>query len=143
MRYPFLSISSKTVIIPVVFSLFFAINLSAQDESKEVKEEVKIAQSAFSINTISLESERVNKQLSSYKDILVPSGTIVEVDSILDIIYKEIILQKDSLLIELETISRRDLKIKQVTWQNNKSELKSFQKNLNDRIEEVNDISKK
>lgn len=141
MKSIFSFIPFKFLSITVVLLLFFSITLNAQEESKKENEEVKIEKIAFSINDISVESERINKQLSSYKDILVPSGTVVEVDSLLIIIYKEIQLDRDTLLLELDIISRRNLKIRQVKWKNYRSVLKELQKGLNDRIVEVSDIS--
>jgi len=141
MGLPFSFIFPKKITFLFIFLFIFTGNIIAQDESAEEKEEVKVEKTAFSINDISQQSERVSKQLSSYKDILVPSGTVAEVDSILTVIYDEIKLQKDSLMLEIDVISRRNLKIKKVKWLNYKSDLKGYQKDLNNRIIEVREIS--
>lgn len=140
MNRPYSTILTKFL---AVFFILISTNIIAQEESKKEKEKVKVEQSAFSINDISEESERVNQQLSAYKNILVPSGTVAEVDSLLTISYEEIKTHKDSLLLQIETISRRDLKIKKVKWQNYRSDLKSYQKKINTRIEEVGEVSNK
>ena len=122
------------------FLILFAFNLQAQEETNN-ENEIKVEKSAIAIDDISEESERVNQQLSGYKDILVPSGTVVEVDSLLAISFEKINARRDSLLLEIETISRRDLKIKKVKWQNYRSDLKGYQKRINSRIKEVGDVS--
>ncbi len=141
MYRPFLFIPTKY--ITFLFGLFFSFFIYSQEESKKEVEGIKVEKSAFAINDISKESERVNLQLTGYKDILIPSGTIAEVDSLLIIKYEEINIYRDSLLLEIETISRRDLKIRKVKWQNYKSDLKDYQKRINIRIEEVSELSDK
>lgn len=136
--YSFIS----TKFIAVLFFLF-SFSIYSQDESNDDTKKVTVEKSAFAINDISEESERVNQQLSAYKDILVPSGTVVEVDSLLAISYEEINVQRDSLLQEIKIISRRDLKIRKVKWQNYRSDLKGYQKRINSRIEEVSGVSDK
>ncbi|MFK5878856.1 MAG: hypothetical protein QM478_05095 [Flavobacteriaceae bacterium] len=142
MYRPFLSIPTKYFSTILFFLILFAFNLNAQEETKN-ENEVKVKKAAITINDISEESERVNQQLSGYKDILVPNGTVVEVDSLLAISYKEINIRRDSLLLEIGTISRRDLKIKKVKWQNYRSNLKGYQKRINSRIEEISEVSDK
>ncbi|MDC9723993.1 MAG: hypothetical protein PSN34_14640 [Urechidicola sp.] len=137
----YLSIPKKH--LAVFFVLFFSFSLYSQDESSDETKKESVEKSAFAINDISEESERVNQQLSGYKDVLIPSGTVTEVDSLLAIRFEEINIYKDSLLLELETVSRRDLKVKKVKWQNYRSDLKGYQIKINARIQEVSEVSDK
>lgn len=123
--------------------LFVSFSVFGQETTGEKEKESKPKTEIISIDKISEESENVNQRIHNYKTKLVPSATIRELDSILSNIKEEIALEKDSLLVEFEGISRRTLKNREVEWQKYRSDLKKYQSDLNDRTGEVNDINNK
>ena len=128
-------ISSYLVLIFSV-CIFASINSNAQDDETSVEVE-----NTISIDNISIESEKINQRIHNYRNILVPSGNVHDIDSLLTIATKNFNIKKDSLLIELGNISRRDLKGRKVEWGKYRSNLKEYQRELNDRISEVIEIN--
>lgn len=126
--------------IVILFCSFSFIGVS-QEKKPSTKEQEKKESLIISIDKISEESEHVNQRIHDYRSILVPSTTVKEMDSLLEIKQNEISLEKDSILQELDGISRRALKNRKVEWQKYRSVLKAYQGDLNDRTVEVNEIN--
>ena len=104
-----------TLISLVIF--FGSVRLIAQEPDVE-KTDSNIVDVGLSIEQISGETETLRQRLVSLKDVLKPSMQTTEVDSILDTSYIEINTKRDSLLTELEVISRRELRNREIQWKN-------------------------
>lgn len=127
--------------------LFFSISLllnyeaQAQNDNSQSIDSTKVDDTAISIANISGESERLGKRLMDIVKILKPSAEIHEVDSILNIVSVAIIVKKDSLLIQFDNMNRRELKVNQIEWNNNRSRVKKNIKILKSRTENLSDIN--
>ena len=120
------------------FILFFmSISISLAQEGKVVEQDSTIKENSLSINEISSETEFLRTRIKNLREVLKPNSKTMEVDSILDSAHVSILIEKDSLYNEIELLSRRELKIREVTWKDFKGKLKSVQIILNNRTEEV------
>ena len=95
----------------------------------------------LSIDQISNETEVLRSRINNLREILKPNNRTLEVDSIIDTIRVDITIAKDTLYKEIDNLSRRELKIRQVSWFDFKNKLKTVQESLNDRVQEVSDIN--
>jgi small-conductance mechanosensitive channel len=115
-------------------------SLFAQD-SEPTPTDSTDTRKALSIDEISSETETLRHRISSLEKVLKPSSQALEVDSILDTVYVEIIQHRDSLYVEMEGLTKRSLKIRSVRWMEYKSKLKSLQSVLNDRSVDITDVN--
>jgi small-conductance mechanosensitive channel len=120
--------------------LFGSIVLVAQEQELEKPDSISVAE-GLSIEQISGETETLRQRLSNLKEVLKPSMQTTEVDSILDTAYIEINTKRDSLLVELESISRRELRNREILWKNYRKQLKKLQETLNDRTSDITDVN--
>ncbi|MFT6322628.1 MAG: small-conductance mechanosensitive channel [Halieaceae bacterium] len=98
-------------------------------------------ENTLSINEISGETESLRSRIKNLREILTPNAQTLEIDSIIDTVYVNVRIEKDSLYEEIEILSRRELKIREVMWIDFKSKLKAIQETLNKRNQEVNNIN--
>lgn len=122
-----------------VLVLFGSLTLIAQEQ--QLESDSTTIDEGLSIEQISGETETLRQRLASLKEVLKPSMQTTEVDSILDTAYIGINLKKDSLLIELESVSRRELRNKEIQWKNYRKQLKRLQETLNDRTSDITDVN--
>lgn len=125
----------------LVFSFFIVLGAHAQEEQAEETEKEKVESKAISLDKIPDESEKIGKRIIDLREILSPNTKISEVDSILQSIYSEVNLKKDSLLDQLENYNRRDLSSLKVKWNNYYTILKGYQDVLKERTEDVSKIN--
>lgn len=100
-----------------------------------------IYENALSMDQISSETETLQGRIKDLREILKPSTRTLEIDSLIDSVRVKVMLERDTLYSEIETLSRRELKSKEVLWQGFKKDLKSTQSVLNSRNQEVTEIS--
>ena len=122
------------------FLILFSTLGFAQDVTP-TKADSALLEKVLSIDQISGETEILRTRISSLEKVLRPSTRTHEIDSILDTAYIEILVTKDSLYAQIDELSRRDLTAKKVTWKTYKSELKSLQTVLNDRTNDITEVS--
>jgi hypothetical protein len=125
----------------LVFGFFIVFGVQAQEEKSEDTEKEKVESKAISIDNISDESEKIGKRIIDLREILIPNANITEVDSILQNIYAEVNLKKDSLLAMLGNLNKRELVARKVEWNNYYSILKDYQSVLKGRTEDVSKIN--
>jgi len=113
---------------------------SAQDLEKPVLDSLD-NKKALSIDEISSETETLRNRISGLKKVLKPDNRALEVDSILDSTFVEIMINKDSLYAQMDQLTRRELKNRSVSWTNYKSNLKSLQTVLDDRSVDITDVN--
>ena len=138
-------VAIKTIVNSIflffILLLFFSFASLAQVKEPQAVDSTKIADISIKINDIPEETERLGQRIIKLKEILKPSTKISEVDSILTNISAEIIYKKDSLYIQLNEITRRELKVKKVIWINYRSRLKVYQDVLKGRTDDVSIIN--
>lgn len=127
--------AAKCLMLIFVISTSF-LNVVAQEESSEEIE------NTIEIDEISEETEKVTQRIFELKKILIPNPTISSVDTLLNNAYNEITIKRDNLYNDIKDETKRSLKAKKVTWSDYKKLLKSYQKILNDRDEELGNINK-
>lgn len=115
--------------------------LASAQENVSPSADSTLKNNSLSINEISSETEMLRTRIKDLKEVLKPNSKTLEVDSILDTTQVSIQIGRDSLFSEIESLSRRELKIREVEWTDFKSKLKSVQLVLNDRNEEVNSVN--
>jgi len=115
--------------------------LVAQEQEIEKQDSITQTDAGMSIEQISGETETLRQRLNSLKEVLKPSMQTVKVDSVLDTAYISINTKRDTLLKELEVISRRDLRNREVEWKNYRKQLKKLQEILNDRTLDITDVN--
>ena len=120
--------------------LVFSSSLFAQS-NENVGSDTTETVEVLSIDQISGETESLRTRLSGLKDVLKPSTKTLEVDSILDSVYFEVIAERDTLYQNTEIYSRRELSIKRVSWRNYKSKLKGLQKTLSGRSSDITRVN--
>ena len=125
----------------LVFSFFIVFGVQAQEEQAQDTEKEKVESKAISLDKIPDESEKIGKRIIDLREILSPNTKISEVDSILQNIYSEVNLKKDSLLDQLENYDRRELSSLKVKWNNYYTILKGYQDVLKERTENVSKIN--
>ena len=121
------------------FSIIYGVR-SQEEKPKDVDNE-QVESKAISIDNISDESEKIGRRILDLREILIPNTKISEVDSILQNIYEEVNLKKDSLLAQLGNLNKRELIARKVEWNNYYSILKDYQGVLKDRTEDVSKIN--
>ena len=136
-----MTISSKSILLSFIFSLFFILSGQTQSKNNEQKDSIQKVDKSISISNISSESEKLSQRILKLRKILKPSATISEVDSILKIVAVEIDNKKDSLVQELPKMTHRVLRVHKVEWNNYRTYLKKYQIILKDRSEEISNIS--
>ncbi|UTW67841.1 mechanosensitive ion channel [bacterium SCSIO 12643] len=127
--------------VVLLMVLCVPIFLVAQEQEIEKQDSITQTDEGMSIEQISGETETLRQRLNSLKEVLKPSMQTVKVDSVLDTAYVAINSKRDTLLEELEVISRRDLRNREVEWQNYRKQLKKLQGVLNDRTSDITDVN--
>lgn len=127
--------------VVLLMVLCVPIFLVAQEQEIEKQDSITQTDEGMSIEQISGETETLRQRLNSLKEVLKPSMQTVKVDSVLDTAYVAINFKRDTLLEELEVISRRDLRNREVEWQNYRKQLKKLQGVLNDRTSDITDVN--
>ena len=117
----------------LVFGFFIVYGVQAQEEKSQDTEKEKVESKAISIDNIPDQSEKIGRRIIDLREILIPNAKIHEVDSILQNIYAEVNLQKDSLLEQLGSLNKRELVARKVEWNNYYSKLKDYQSVLKER----------
>ena len=105
----------------------------------QVETEIETPQKGIEIisfSDISKESERINLRIFDFKNMLVPNAEVIKIDSILKSNKRNIIEAKDSIITEIGDVTKRELKILKVDWNGRRSDLKSYQTKLNDRLKD-------
>jgi hypothetical protein len=131
----------KIRILFLVLGLFIIFGAHAQEEKPQETPTEQTESKAISIDNISDETEKIGKRIVDLREILVPNTKISEVDSILQDIYAQVNLKKDSLLAQIENLSKRELNARKVEWNNYYSILKGYQDILKRRTEDVSKIN--
>jgi len=124
-----------------VLLFFLAININAQNETKEPIQEQEKTAEVISIDDISKETEKLGLRILNLRKILKPSAAVHDVDSLLNIVNKKIIAKKDSVFEQLNTSDVRNLETIKLEWRNYNSTLESYQNTLKERTENVSDIN--
>jgi len=114
--------------------------MQSQDKDTKVSDSTKVESKAFAIGDISGETEKLGQRITQLKKILKPSTKIEEVDSLLNSVSIEIEKSKDSLIPQLDKLTRRVLKVRRVEWDNYHSQLKGYQDILKSRTEDISKI---
>ncbi len=134
--------SLKNISLGFVFLILGMVNsLLLAQPSNESSSDTTLKENALTINEISSETEVLRTRLKSLREVLKPNAKTLEVDSILDTAQVSISIGRDSLFKEIDVLSRRELKIREVTWSDYKGKLKSVQLILNNRTQEVNGVN--
>lgn len=128
---------SRQLIYPFVFLLSFSL-LSQQKETK--KDSIPRSEKAIALGDISEESEKLGQRLLKLRSALDASARISEIDSIVEVKSPDILELVDSLLLQKEDITLRDLKVRKVEWTNYKSILNEYQGVVKKRSEEISKI---
>ncbi len=124
-----------------LINLFFVFGAQAQEKDTQLSDSTQVVSKAIAISDISDETEKVHQHINKLKKILKPSTQIQEVDSLINDTSIVIKSEKDSLDTLLDTMTSRELKVEKVEWNSYHSQLKSYQNVLNNRIEDITDIS--
>lgn len=127
----------RHLIYPFVFLLSFSL-FSQQKESKT--DSIPSSEQAISLGDISEESEKLGQRLLKLRSALDASTRISEIDSIVEVKGPDILELVDSLLLQKEDITLRDLKVRKVEWTNYKSTLSEYQGVVKKRSEEISKI---
>jgi len=131
----------KSTVLFFLFTTLLFFRAQAQGEDIQVTDSIQVVESAISIENISGESEKLSQRILKLREILKPSTEIQEVDSLINVVFINMINKKDSLLKEVDNLSRRDLKVNKIEWENYHSEIKIAQKILKNRTKEVVEIN--
>ncbi len=131
----------KSTFLFLLFTVLLFFRAQGQSKDNQVTDSTQVIENAISIENISGESEKLSQRIIKLKEILKPSTEIKEVDSLLNIVLIETISKKDSLLKNINVLNRRDLKISKIEWENYYSEIKTAQKTLKNRTEQVSEIN--
>jgi len=124
-----------------LFFFFLSLGINAQEEGEKVTDSTQTVVKIISIEDVPNETEKISHRIITLRDILKPSASIKEVDSLLDRTEFEINKKKDSLLLHINTLNDRQLKSKKVAWTNYKSVLKDYHEILKNRIEDISIIT--
>jgi len=141
MKSPLFKRYYQNKILFFILSFFIVYGVHSQDEKPKDADKEQTESKAISIDNISDESEKIGKRIIDLREILIPNAKINEVDSILQKIYAEVKLKKDSLLEQLDNLNKRELAVRKVEWNNYYSKLKGYQSVLKDRTEDVSKIN--
>ncbi len=133
--------SFKSTFLLFTFTILSILVSQAQENNPQTSDSTQVIDITIKINDIPEETERLGQRIIKLKEILKPSSNISEVDSLLVIAATEINRKKDSLYIELNEITRRDLKIKKVAWLSYRTRLKEYNEVLKTRTEDISEIN--
>ena len=125
----------------LLFTILLTFGSQAQNTNSQTTDSIQIVDNAISISNISEESEKLSQRIKKLRKVLKPSAEIKEVDSLLNFVSVKVNSKKDTLLIQLDKMTHRDLKVNKVEWNKYRSDIKSIQKILKDRTEELTDIN--
>ena len=131
----------KSTFLFLLFTVLLFFRVQAQSKDAQVTDSIQIVDNAISISNISEESEKLSQRIKKLRKVLKPSAEIKEVDSLLNFVSVKVNSKKDTLLIQLDKMTHRDLKVNKVEWNKYRSDIKSIQKILKDRTEELTDIN--
>ena len=131
----------KSTFLFFLFTILLAFGSQAQNTNSQITDSIQVVDNAISMSNISEESEKLSQRIKKLREVLKPSAEIKEVDSLLNFVSVEVNSKKDTLLIQLDKMTHRDLKINKVEWNKYRSDIKSIQKILKDRTVEVKDIN--
>ncbi len=131
----------RSFILFVSITFLVVFGIQAQKKDNKVSDSIQVVDDAISISSISEESEKLGHHIRDLRKILKPSSEISIVDSLLISTSVEIKNKRDSLLLQIDGMTRRVLKSKKVEWENYRSHLKDYQNTLNSRIEDISDIN--
>jgi len=133
--------SLRSFIIFLSITFFVVSGIQSQKKDIKVSDSIQTVDNSISIDNISDESEKLGQRIIKLRKILKPSAKIQSVDSLLKITSVEITNKRDSLLPEINEMTRRVLKVTKVEWKNYRSILKSYQDILNTRSKDISDIT--
>jgi len=114
--------------------------MQSQDTDSKVNDTTQVAAKAFALGDISEETEKLGQRIIKLKKILQPSAQVKEVDSLLNSVSSEIEKSKDSLIPQLDKLTRRVLRVRKVEWDNYHSQLKVYQDILKNRVQDISKI---
>jgi potassium-dependent mechanosensitive channel len=141
MKQSNVAITYKSVILFFLLTLLFVFGAQSQNMDTQAPDSTEVVKNAISIGDISDETEKLSQRIIKLKKILKPSAAIIEVDSLLKIASNEAKNKKDTLISQLNGMTRRVLKVRKVEWDNYRTRLKGYQNLLKDRTEKVSDIT--
>lgn len=110
---------------------------SQEESAKDTIVEKKIIE----IKELSEESERVSQRIRGIKELLTPNTSMNEIDSVLQSLKSNILLERDSLYAEINSVDKRELRNFDVAWINYYNKLKGYQERINSRIEELTKVN--
>ena len=139
-QFTFRSIFNSSLFL-FVFTLLFSLETLAQTDGSKDADSTQVTDITIRINDIPEETERLSQRIITLREIIKPSAKITKIDSLLNDISVDIKRKKDSLLQQLENISRRDLKVRKVEWLNYRNLLKGHQEILKKRTDNITDIN--
>ena len=123
------------------FLIFLVVSFSLKGQETSTKiDSTSISKESISIGDISEESEKLGQQLLRLKESLDQSHRILEIDSIVTTATPEILKLVDSVFLNREDVTLRDLKVRKVEWTNYKTILSEFQSTIKNRSEEISKI---
>ena len=122
-----------------LFFLFVSFGLKAQDAETKT-DSTSVSNESIAIGDISEESEKLGQQVSKLKSALDASSRISEIDSIVEASAPKILSLVDSVFLNREDVTLRDLKVRKVEWTNYKSILSEYQSVIKKRSEEISKI---
>ncbi len=138
-----ISIFLKVLLITWVFNFLFVFSAQSQagDTEETDQEAVELVEGLISLDAVPVETERIANRIIDLRAVLAPKSQVQEIDSALTPLELIIVGKRDSLLMELGTISRKKLQIREVEWGKYRSLIKKYQKTIGDRTEEINLIN--
>ena len=120
------------VINPIVLS---------QESSNVSIDSIYNVNNIIAAENISSETEKLGERILQLRKTLQPSKSIKEIDSILKSVYNEVLVEKDSVLVDISETRLRNLKVKNVEWNNYKTKLSDYQEIIRSRTELISKIS--
>ncbi len=128
----------KSLLFVAILFLFFLGSSFAQEQQEgQESESAEIVPEAIEIDDISSELEKLGLRILKLQAILKPSFKVIEIDSLLTVLSKVLKLERDTLLLRIENLSQRNLKVQNVEWEEHKSKLKEYQSTLDSRLGSV------
>ncbi|MCF6224591.1 MAG: mechanosensitive ion channel [Flavobacteriaceae bacterium] len=141
MKISYLKLSNKAIYFFILSTFLYVVGIQAQNKNIKKPDSIQVVNKAIAIENISDETEKLSQRIIQLRKILLPSKDISEVDSLLSATTSEINIKRDSLIKSLELKNRRLLKVDKVTWENYRSKIKSYQKTIKDRTENITEIN--
>jgi len=121
--------------------LFLPGIMLAQGQTSIEKDSVKVQSQALDLMDIPEESERLGQRIFKLREVLEKSSDMARIDSALVDFTQEIEARNDTMPLNLEQLTLRDLRVKMVEWSNFRSILDSYRSNIKNRSEEVSKIT--